>query len=628
MARPDERRRGQPRRWRRRPQGMPRLAARPRHGTIWPHAPDGGRARDLLPRPRRRPVHAGRGARRPRLLVRGQRPRSTRRCSSSAGWALIGCGVVALGTTAQLDGSDRCSQQPGFAWFMLEWNNPGSRLGARVHRRALPLRLVPAARRARRALVRRRAGVGSRVEPARGRFSPTPLSSSASGFCPRSSSTLPAQRLRAVSARTSCSSPTGAELVGRPQRASASGHGARGGDRCSPRLVGPAAPAGIDVTPDARSSVRVRSTSLSSLRPSCLVARPWRHSRTARSERRLWLAQAAALVGADARRGVELGARAPRARRRRAPRHRPRRGAATRRPPRRARRDRGRPDARGGLSARGHRPARRRTGATRSSFPADGERSRRSSRRPPRRRPRARAGAPRRRSSSWTRSAARRPARPRERAPARGDRGAAGGAPRAPAPASSTPPMPSGAGSSGTCTTAPSSASSDSRSTLAARALAAPCRRGAHRARSREADAELRAAVEELRELAHGLYPVRPRRRGRRARRSRRLPRMARVPDERSAALPDGRFAPAVETAAYTVVAEVARAARSGLSRFGADAGRQRCWSSSVETRGDGREPTSSRSRDRLGALDGSLDRRASGRRLASRFHAEVPCAL
>jgi hypothetical protein len=88
------------------------------------------------------------------------------------------------------------------------------------------------------------------------------------------------------------------------------------------------------------------------------------------------------------------------------------------------------------------------------------------------------------------------------------------------------------------------------------------------------------------------------------------------------AGLPDGRFAPAVETAAYTVVAEVARAA-TGAVAVRADRA-DGALVVEVET-ATGAEPDLVALRDRLGALDGSLtvDRR-DGR---ERFRAEVPCA-
>ena len=122
-----------------------------------------------------------------------------------------------------------------------------------------------------------------------------------------------------------------------------------------------------------------------------------------------------------------------------------------------------------------------------------------------------------------------------------------------------------------------------------------------------EADAELRAAVEDLRELAHGLFPSVLADEGVGAA-IEALAEEARVPMT-IGGLPDGRFAPAVETAAYTVVAEVARAARGAVTvRADRVDG---VLVVEVET-AHGAEPDLVALRDRLGALDGSLtvDRR------------------
>jgi signal transduction histidine kinase len=139
-------------------------------------------------------------------------------------------------------------------------------------------------------------------------------------------------------------------------------------------------------------------------------------------------------------------------------------------------------------------------------------------------------------------------------------------------------------------------------------------------ARLDDADAELRAAIAELRELAHGIFP-------------------AALADEGLAAaveslvedgwvplairaLPEGRFPPQVETAAYTLVAEATRAAAGGVV---------------VEVkRSDGTlvvdvEPVDENRldvvalRDRLGALDGrlALERGEDG---TVTLHAELPC--
>jgi signal transduction histidine kinase len=134
------------------------------------------------------------------------------------------------------------------------------------------------------------------------------------------------------------------------------------------------------------------------------------------------------------------------------------------------------------------------------------------------------------------------------------------------------------------------------------------------------ADTELRAAVEDLRELAHGLFPSVLADEGVGAA-IEALAEEAPVPVT-IGGLPIGRFAPAVETAAYTVVAELARAA-TGAIAVRADRA-DGTLVVEVETP-TGAEPDLVALRDRLGALEGSLtvDRR-DGR---ERFRAEVPCA-
>ena len=134
------------------------------------------------------------------------------------------------------------------------------------------------------------------------------------------------------------------------------------------------------------------------------------------------------------------------------------------------------------------------------------------------------------------------------------------------------------------------------------------------------ADNELRAAVEELRELAHGIFPAVLADEGVGAA-IEALAEEARVP-LRIGGLPDGRFAPAVETAAYTVVAEVARAARGAVTvRADRMDGALVVELETVH----GAEPDLVALRDRLGALDGSLT--VDSRDGRERFRAEVPCA-
>ncbi len=82
-------------------------------------------------------------------------------------------------------------------------------------------------------------------------------------------------------------------------------------------------------------------------------------------------------------------------------------------------------------------------------------------------------------------------------------------------------------------------------------------------ARLDEAEAELREAIAELRELAHGLFPAVLADEGLAAA-VEALAEDGRV-SVRIRSLPEGRFAPRVETAAYTVVAEAVRATRRGV---------------------------------------------------------------
>jgi signal transduction histidine kinase len=78
-----------------------------------------------------------------------------------------------------------------------------------------------------------------------------------------------------------------------------------------------------------------------------------------------------------------------------------------------------------------------------------------------------------------------------------------------------------------------------------------------------EADAELREAISELRELAHGIFPAVLADEGLAAA-VEALAEDGRVPLQ-IRGLAEGRYAPPVETAAYTVVAEAARATTTGV---------------------------------------------------------------
>jgi signal transduction histidine kinase len=133
-----------------------------------------------------------------------------------------------------------------------------------------------------------------------------------------------------------------------------------------------------------------------------------------------------------------------------------------------------------------------------------------------------------------------------------------------------------------------------------------------------QAEVELRDAIADLRELAHGIFPAVLADEGLAAA-VETLAEEGRVP-VRIRALPDERYAPAVETAAYTVIAEAVRTA-SGSVIVDAER-RDGALFVGVETEGD---PDLVGLEDRIGALDGYLTvDRADGGRLTLR--AELPC--
>jgi signal transduction histidine kinase len=139
-------------------------------------------------------------------------------------------------------------------------------------------------------------------------------------------------------------------------------------------------------------------------------------------------------------------------------------------------------------------------------------------------------------------------------------------------------------------------------------------------ARLDEAEAELREAIAELRELAHGLFPAVLAGEGLAAA-VEALAEEGRV-SVRIRSLPEGRFAPRVETAAYTVVAEAVRATTSGVV---VDAKRSGdLLLVGLETR-DASGLDLVALQDRLGALDGRLavERREDGN---VTIRAELPC--
>jgi signal transduction histidine kinase len=133
--------------------------------------------------------------------------------------------------------------------------------------------------------------------------------------------------------------------------------------------------------------------------------------------------------------------------------------------------------------------------------------------------------------------------------------------------------------------------------------------------RLEEAEAELGRAVAELRELAHGIHPAVLSDEGLAAA----VEALAEEVPVRIAALPQERFSPAVETAAYLVVAE---AAKAGVARVRAE---RRDGTLVVDVEA-GAEPEGLLDlEDRVGALDGRLaiEHAAAG---TVRVRAEIPC--
>jgi len=134
-------------------------------------------------------------------------------------------------------------------------------------------------------------------------------------------------------------------------------------------------------------------------------------------------------------------------------------------------------------------------------------------------------------------------------------------------------------------------------------------------ARLDEAEAELREAVAELRELAHGIHPAALSDEGLAAA----VEALAEESPLRIAALPRERFSPAVETAAYLVVAEAAKAGTALASAECRDA----VLVVDVEAKA---EPEGLLDlEDRVGALDGrfAVERAPGG---GVRIRAEIPC--
>jgi signal transduction histidine kinase len=132
---------------------------------------------------------------------------------------------------------------------------------------------------------------------------------------------------------------------------------------------------------------------------------------------------------------------------------------------------------------------------------------------------------------------------------------------------------------------------------------------------------EAQSALAELRELAHGIYPAILTEAGL-------GPAIATLADAAQlpveiGALPPGRYAPLVETAAYVVVAEALDdAAKRGASYAGVstvrDDGRLVIR---VQDDGSARASAMARVADRVGALGGRLDL------AVNELRAEIPCA-
>ncbi len=132
-----------------------------------------------------------------------------------------------------------------------------------------------------------------------------------------------------------------------------------------------------------------------------------------------------------------------------------------------------------------------------------------------------------------------------------------------------------------------------------------------------EAEAELRRAVAELRQLAHGIHPVVLSDEGLAAAvedLAESAPALLRI-----AAVPQGRFPPAVETAAYLVVAEAAKTGTVSVSAA------RRDGTLVVDVEAEAEPDGLVDLEDRVGALDGTLavEPALDG---GFRIRAEIPC--
>jgi signal transduction histidine kinase len=154
-----------------------------------------------------------------------------------------------------------------------------------------------------------------------------------------------------------------------------------------------------------------------------------------------------------------------------------------------------------------------------------------------------------------------------------------------------------------------------------ARSKLQPAADPARSSRIDQAEDELRVALGELRELAHGIFPAVLADEGLAAAMEA-LAENATVPI-RITALPEGRLEPAVETAAYFAVAEVVRYSSGSTVTVGAT---RRDGQLVVEIERDSNAPDDLIDlQDRVGALDGRLQvlHEPGGR---VRIRAEIPC--
>jgi signal transduction histidine kinase len=130
------------------------------------------------------------------------------------------------------------------------------------------------------------------------------------------------------------------------------------------------------------------------------------------------------------------------------------------------------------------------------------------------------------------------------------------------------------------------------------------------------AESEIRRAIVELRDVAHGIHPAVLTDEGLAAA----VEALAEEADVRIAGLPQERFPAAVETAAYTVVAETAKAGVALVSATEQDG------TLVVEVAADAEPESLLDLQDRIGALDGRLGVEQA-RDGGVRIRAEIPCA-